>query len=101
MYSYQESYEDFMNDFYDSMSYQMEEHKKKCLKKLSFVSKDENIQEKFAKMMIDAEQEGCIYADDFMSYFDIDELDRYAILEDLENFIIEYKEQKENEVDYE
>lgn len=90
-----------MNDFYDSMSYQMEEHKKKCLKKLSFVSKDENIQEKFAKMMIDAEQEGCIYADDFMSYFDIDDLDKFAILGDLECFTEEFNAQRENEVDYE
>jgi len=101
MNNYEENYQDFINNFYDSMSYQMEEHKKRSLKKFSFISESEDIQEKFVKMLIDAEGEGCIYAEDFMSYFDIENIDKFAVLEDLESFIEEYKEKKENEVDYE
>lgn len=98
---YEEKYQDFMNNMHDSMSYQMEKHKEKCLKKFSFISSEYDIQDKFAKMMIDAESEGCIYAEDFMSYFDINDLDKFAILEDLECFIEEYNAQKESEMDYE
>ena len=85
----------------DFFSNEMLKHKEECLKKLKFVSSEYDIQEKFAKMVIDAECEGCVYAEDFISYFDIDDLDKFAILEDLECFIEEYNAKKESEMDYE
>jgi hypothetical protein len=85
-------------DYYEN---EMHKHKQRSLKKLSFISNETDIQDKFAKLLIDAEVEGCIYSEDFISYFDLDDLDKFAILEDLQCFIEEYNAQKESEMDYE
>lgn len=92
--------EDFNRDK-DFYYLEMIKHKEICLKKLRFISSDMDVQEKFAKMIIEAECEGCIYADDFIAYFDIEDIDKMAILEDLECFIEEYKETIEGNRDYE
>ncbi len=80
----------------DYFEHEMMKHKEKCLKKLIFISSEYDIQYKFAQMLIDAECEECIYAQDFICYFELDELDKFSIVEDLENFTEEFIRENEN-----
>jgi hypothetical protein len=75
--------------------------KDRALKKFVCISRNTCIQHKFANMLIDSECESCSHSEYFISYFGITELEKTAILEDLEAFILEYKEWKESEEDYE
>lgn len=70
----------------------MEEHKLNVLSRFKCISKDEHIQEKFVQMLLDASVQQCWHAEDFISYFEIDELDKLALCDDLNGFINEYKE---------
>jgi len=69
---------------------EMMKQKEKALNKLSFISKDEDIQEKFAKMILSAESECCMYSGEFVEYFDLDDLDKFAIWDHLDWFTEEY-----------
>lgn len=89
---YQEKEEAKRLYFYDKMI----DRKNVALEKLSFFSDDYEIRERFAKMMIDAEAESIQHASEFMGYFDLDAMDKMAILEDLECFIAECIEENEN-----
>lgn len=93
-------YNEIKQTEYDFFHNEMMIHKDKSLFKLKFISEDYIIRTKFALMLIDAEAENCIYAEELLNFFKIDDLGKYAILEDMEKFIQKFKEDKEDEMNF-
>jgi len=92
-----DSYLESENDKDDFFLNLMLGYKSKAIERFNVISNDDIIKEKFAKMLIESECEEVEYANYFIKFFGIDELDKLAIIEDLELFKSEYIEQKENE----
>lgn len=78
-----------MNEFYYD---KMMEAQKEAFAKFHKFSTDEIEIYKFAHMLLEAEYEGVTWVDHFLDVFDINNLDKWAILEDLPLFIEEYNE---------
>ena len=74
--------------YYDKM---MDAQKEAFAKFQKFSTDDREIY-KFAHMLLEAESEGVRWVDHFLDVFDINNLDKWAILEDLPLFIEEYNE---------
>jgi membrane carboxypeptidase/penicillin-binding protein PbpC len=76
--------------------HKMVERKQQALNRLLFISDDYDTRERFAQMMIDAEEEGVIYADEFIEWLSLDNIDKLAIKEEIDLFIQECIEENEN-----
>lgn len=72
-------------------------HKKEVLKKFDWLSKDDDINEKFITMLMQAECEGCDYAEEFVQHFNLTELDKAAMFDCSDIFIQQYLEDREQD----
>lgn len=82
-------------EYYSKM---MESIKRRALTKFECISKNEDVQFKFAKMLLEARYESCENAEYFIESFGITDIETAAIYDDIDCFTEIYLQ--EQELDY-